>query len=60
VLDARYPAAVLAGLERRGHRVAATTARPGAGAGGILINAQTGQLHGGDDPFGEGIAAGCD
>lgn len=51
------PASVVAELTRRGHRIARTT-RNGGGFQGILIDPETGMLHGGSDPRKDGCAVG--
>lgn len=57
-LDARIPEAVRSDLESRGHRLAVVPGTPGASPSAVLIDPQTGLLHGGEDPFSEGVAIG--
>jgi len=62
LVSARFPDAVIAGLERRGHRVeraAETFVRyPFATALGTLIDPATQRLRGGTDPYQPSLAAG--
>jgi gamma-glutamyltranspeptidase/glutathione hydrolase len=57
-LDARIPEPVRAALEARGHRLAVVAGTPGASPSAVLIDSQEGALHGGEDPFSEGVALG--
>jgi gamma-glutamyltranspeptidase/glutathione hydrolase len=57
-LDARIPGEVVAALETRGHRLAVVEGTPGASPSAVFIDHQTGLLHGGEDPFSEGVAVG--
>ncbi|MGH2354488.1 MAG: gamma-glutamyltransferase, partial [Chloroflexota bacterium] len=57
-LDARIPADVRATLEARGHRLAVVEGTPGASPSAVLVHPETGLLHGGEDPFSEGVALG--
>jgi gamma-glutamyltranspeptidase/glutathione hydrolase len=57
-LDARIPEEVRAALESRGHRLAVVEGTPGASPSAVLIDHRTGRLHGGEDPFSEGVATG--
>jgi gamma-glutamyltranspeptidase / glutathione hydrolase len=62
LVNARVPASVVAGLERRGHRVEVAEetffSYPFAIALGVLVNTETGTLHGGVDPYHVAVAAG--
>jgi len=57
-IDRRIPADVRAALESRGHHIEVMEGRAGAGAGGVLIDHQTGLVHAGEDPSGESAAVG--
>jgi gamma-glutamyltranspeptidase/glutathione hydrolase len=57
-VDARLPADVRANLEARGHQLRVQAGRVGASAGAILIDPADGHLRGGEEPTGQGIAAG--
>jgi gamma-glutamyltranspeptidase/glutathione hydrolase len=57
-LDVRIPDEVRADLTARGHRLAVVEGTPGASPSAILIDHETGLLHGGEDPFSEGVAVG--
>jgi gamma-glutamyltranspeptidase/glutathione hydrolase len=57
-LDARITTAVRAALEARGHRLAVVEGTPGASPSAVLVHPETGLLHGGEDPFSEGVALG--
>ena len=57
-LDARIPDHVVTALEARGHRLAVVEGTPGASPSAVLLDHQTGLLHGGEDPFSEGVAVG--
>jgi gamma-glutamyltranspeptidase/glutathione hydrolase len=59
-LDVRLPAGVHERVAAMGHRVAAVDGRPGAGPAAITIDADRRRLTGGEDRFGDGIAAGYD
>jgi gamma-glutamyltranspeptidase / glutathione hydrolase len=55
--EARIPAAVLAELEKRGHRIVRNV-RNGGGYQGILIDPATNLLHGGTEARRDGLAEG--
>jgi gamma-glutamyltranspeptidase len=59
-LEGRVPDGVVAELRRRGHSVSMTTCYSDlmGHAGAIMINQETGVLHGGADPRGDGAAIG--
>jgi gamma-glutamyltranspeptidase len=57
-VDARLPEAVRAALEARGHALAITEGTPGASPSAVLVDHRSGDLHGGEDPFSEGVATG--
>jgi gamma-glutamyltranspeptidase len=57
-VDRRIPASVRAALEARGHRLNVPAGRVGASAGAIVRDARNGHLRGGEEPTGQGIAAG--
>ena len=59
-MEARFPAATLTALERRGHAVSrwGNWNEFAGHAHGILVDAESGMLSGGSDPRSDGAAVG--
>jgi gamma-glutamyltranspeptidase/glutathione hydrolase len=57
-IHSRTPHSVREELERMGHTLRDLPGNPGANPSVILVDWPSGTLHGGDEPYGEGIAAG--